>query len=78
MRVEKYSEEKMVRLRYSSESATTTTDRLAGAMLCYMCDDRERERAEAAAARSRANGPRPLITRERLREAKKKKAGEAV
>ena len=33
----------MARDRYSSESATTTTARLAGAMLCYMCDARERK-----------------------------------
>lgn len=43
VRVEKYSEEKMARHRYSSESTTTTTARLAGAMMCYMCDARERK-----------------------------------
>lgn len=43
VRVEKYSEEKMARHRYSSESTTTTRARLAGAMLCYMCDARERK-----------------------------------
>lgn len=41
--VEKYSEEKIARLRYSRQSATTTTARLAGAMLRYMCDARERK-----------------------------------
>lgn len=42
VRVEKYSEEKMARHRYSSDRTTTTRARLVEAMLCYMCDDRER------------------------------------
>lgn len=42
VRVEKYSEEKMARHRYSSDRTTTTTSRLGEAMLRYMCDDRRR------------------------------------
>lgn len=42
VRVEKYSEEKVARHRQSSER-TTTRDRLAGAMLRYMCDARDRK-----------------------------------
>lgn len=38
VRVEKYSVESMAPLRYSRDSPTTTTARLAGAMLGSMCD----------------------------------------
>lgn len=69
VRVEKYSEEKIARLRYSSESATTTTARLAGAMLCYMCDARERKLLQFD--QNRTNTP---PSRANLREANKNAA----
>lgn len=73
VRVEKNSVEKIARHRYKSESATTTTARLAGAMLCYMCDATGRKLLQFD-----PNGHAPLTRESAGREQEARKTEGAI